>query len=142
MNPGMKIVLAAFDFVLINIVLSHHGNISLIDAAWYMLCVGLGFGLRVAVMINNNNYSHKLLFVHGAFTVCWVFLMILLWRTSLHTTWMNQGGNSFEIFLFLNSLFSVYMVSQFELLFKASFRKWLAINVGRIIAKETEEEKV
>lgn len=137
----MKILLAAFDFVLVNIVLSLHGNISMIDIAWYMLCVGLGFGLRVAVMINNNNYSHRLLFVHGAFTICWVFLMVLLWRTSLHKTWMNQGGNSFEIFLFLNSLFSVYMVSQFELLFKASFRKWLAINVGRIIAKETEEEK-
>lgn len=140
MNPGMKILLAAFDFVLINIVLSLHGNISMIDVAWYMLCVGLGFGLRVAVMINNNNYSHKLLFVHGAFTVCWVFLVVLFWRTSLHKTWMNQGGNSFEIFLFLNSLFSVYMVSQFEYFFKAGFKGWIKLNVGRIFAKDVEEE--
>lgn len=137
----MKIVYASVDFVLLNTIISLHGGISLNDLVWYSICIGLGFGLRVAVLVKDNKYTHRTLFIHMVFTICWCFLMVLLWRTWLNTTWMNKGGNSFEIYLFLNSLFSVYMVGQFEHFFKLGVNGWLRMAAGKILAKEIEEEK-
>lgn len=134
-NIVMKIVLAVVDFVLINIAISL-GGIDIYSMMWYLLCIGLGFGLRVAVLIKDGKYTTKTLFLHMMFTISWSFLMVLVWRTGLNKTWLNQGGNSFEIYLFINSLFSVYMVSQFEHFFKLGFSGWLRLNVSRIIAKD------
>lgn len=142
MNPVMKIVVAVYDFILINILISLNGHVSVPDLLWYSLCVGLGFGLRIAVLIKDNNYTHRTLLIHIMFTVCWCFLMILLWRTKFHSTFINQGGNSFEIYLFINALFSVYMVGQFDYFFKLGFRGWMRLNVGKLIAKDAKEDEV
>jgi hypothetical protein len=140
-HPVMKFIIAAADFLLINILVSLNTDISVADMLWYGICMGLGFGLRVAVLINDNQYTHRTLFIHIAFTVCWCFFMILVWRTKLHSTFLNQGGNSFEIYLFINALFSVYMVNQFQTYFKTGFPGWLRATVGKVLAKEVKEEE-
>lgn len=135
----MKFIIALTDFIMINILISLNNHVSVADMLWYGLCVGLGFGLRVAVLVNDNKYSHRTLFIHIAFTVCWCFLMILVWRTKLHTTFINQGGNSFEIYLFINALFSVYMVNQFQNYFKIGFSGWLKATASKVLAKDIKE---
>lgn len=140
MTPGMKVAIGFLDFILISATMSLHGGYTAADLAWYFLCVALGFGLRIAILQKDNKYTNKILAVHMMFTVAWVFVMVLFWRTWVHTTFLNQGGNSFEIYLFLNSLFSVYMVGQFEYFFKVGFRGWLNLFVGRLIAKEVKED--
>lgn len=141
MTPGMKGAIAIIDLLLIKTTISLHAGIAPMDVAWYLLCVVLGFGLRVAVLLKDDKYTTKTLMIHMMFTCSWVFVMVLFWRTYLNTTWLNQGGNSFEIYLFLNSLFSVYMVGQFEHFFKVGFRGWLNLFVGKLIAKEVKEEE-
>lgn len=148
-NIVMKIVLAVTDFVLINIVLSV-GGIDIYSISWYALCMALGFGLRVAVLVKDNKYTTKVLFIHMVFTLSWCFLTVLIWRTGLDKTWINRGGNSFEIYLFLNSLFSVYLVGQFEFFFKLGFKQWLSLKVssliakdqGKLIAKDNQEDDI
>ena len=139
MNPVMKIILASVDFVLIYASLSL-GGMDIYSILWYLICIGLGFGLRVAVLVQDGKYTPKVLMIHVAFTICWTFLMILLWRTWVYGTWINQGGNSFEIYLFINALFSVYMVGQFDHFFKLGFRGWLRLNAGKILAKDDRED--
>lgn len=140
MTPAMKVAIGFVDFILISATMSLHGGYTAADMAWYFLCVALGFGLRIAILKNDNKYSSKKLMIHMMYSISWVFIMVLLWRTYLNRTFLNQGGNSFEIFLFLNSLFSVYMVGQFEYFFKIGYRSWLNLFVGRLIAKEVKED--
>lgn len=140
MNP-MKIAVATLDFVVVNTVISLKTGVSLDDLLFNSLCVGLAFGLRVAMLVKDDKYTIKTVLIHGVFTVSWVFFSVLLWRTSAHK-YLDQGGNSFQIYLFLNSLFSVYMVSQFEYFFKIGFYSWLKMVAGRIVAKDVKEDKL
>lgn len=140
MTP-MKIVIATIDFIVINAVLSFNMGISVSEILFNGLCVGLAFGLRMAMLVKDNKYSVKTMFIHAVFTISWVFFVVLLWRTSVYK-YLDYGGNSFQIYLFLNSLFSVYMVSQFEYFFKIGFRNWLRMVAGRIVAKDVKEDNL
>lgn len=141
MNPVNKVLSATVDYLVINAAVSLGMGVSLPDILWYSLCVALGFLLRIGVLIKEGKYSHQNLFTHMLFTICWCFLMILFWRTWLSTTWINRGGNSFEIYLFLNSLFSVYMVGQFEVFFKFGIKEGFTMLAGKILAKDIKEDK-
>lgn len=56
--------------------------------------------------------------------------MILVWNTFLN---YSRG---LEIYLFVNSLFAVFMVSQFEEVFELGFKSWLKIKLGKFLAVE------
>lgn len=136
----MKLVYASVDFVLLNIALGINAHLDMSIILWYSLCILLGFSLRISILVNEGRYSHKTLFVHTVFTICWCFFMVLLWQTWVSLTWVNRGGLSFEIYLFSNSLFSVFMVTQFDYFFKIGFVAWLKLILGKFLAKEIKED--
>lgn len=131
----MKIAYASFDFVLINVAAASIQPIpDLITWTWYCLSVVLAFSLRLGIEYDKDKLTKKNLLKQTVFTVSWVFLSVLFYRQMGWTTW-------FEIYLFMNSLFGVFFVSQLEETFKIGVKGWLRIKLSRFLAEEKGDVK-
>jgi len=135
MNVVVKLLHASVDFVLLNVALALPVTFSPIDASWYMLCIALGFVLRIAILVKDDKYTHKVLLLHSVFTVCWCFLAVLAWNTWFYSTWINKG-KAFEIYLFCNSLSAVFLVGEFDYISKTGIKGWLRVKLGKFLAKD------
>lgn len=103
--------------------------------AWYTLCVVLGFVLRLGMEHKKHLLTRASVLYQSICTVTWCFFMSLVWHTFLN---YEKG---LEIYLFINSLFAAFMVSQFEEIFEMGFKQWLRIKVGKFLAIEVKENK-
>lgn len=129
----MRIGYATFDFILINIAaVSIQSMPEPLTLAWYSLCVLLAYALRLGMEHKRNNLTGKVLLYQSICTVSWCFLMVLVWNAFLN---YEKG---FEIYLFINSLFSVFMVSQFEDVFQMGVKSWLRTKLNKFLAEEKE----
>lgn len=129
----MRNVYATTDFIIINIAaVSVHTVPDPLTLAWYSLCVLLAYALRLGMEYKKNNLTGKVLLYQSICTVGWCFFMMLVWNAFLN----YQRG--FEIYLFINSLFATFMVSQFEVAFEIGFKKWLRTKINWIIAEDKE----
>lgn len=133
MNIVMKILYASFDFIVINaIVLPLVADP--LTIAWYSLCIALAFVLRLGMEHRRRRLTWGALLYQSICTISWSFFMVLIWNTFLN---YDRG---LEIYLFMNSLFAVFMVSQFEEVFEVGFKAWLKIKLGKFLAVESKEE--
>lgn len=132
MNVLMRTTNAVLDFIVINAI-ALPLVINPISLVWYALCVALAFLLRLGLESKERNLTLRFLIQQSIFTITWCFASILFWFTFLNYT------KGFEIYLFLNSLFSSYLVTQFESAFKMTFKEWLRIKIGKFIAEEKGE---
>lgn len=129
----MRIGYATFDFILINIAaVSIQSMPEPLTLAWYSLCVLLAYALRLGMEHKRNNLTGKVLLYQSICTVSWCFLMVLVWNAFLN---YEKG---FEIYLFINSLFSAFMVSQFEDVFQMGVKSWLRTKLNKFLAEEKE----
>ena len=135
MNVVMKTVLAFADFMLINAVLIPFAVFDVVTWAWYALCVVLAFVLRLGMEHKKNRLTRSSLLIQSVYTITWSFFMVLIWNTFLN--W-NKG---FEVYLFINSLFAVFMVGQFEVIFELGFKEWIRVKLGKFLATERTEDK-
>jgi len=101
--------------------------------AWYSLSVFLAFILRLAMEYNDNGLTWRNGIKQAIYTISYCYFAITVWFTYLNYT------KGFEVYLFLNSLFAVFMVSQlkhfFQLGVTATLKKW----IKTIIASEEKE---
>lgn len=131
----MRIAYATFDFILINIAAaSIHPMPDLLTWSWYALSVILAFSLRLGIEYDNNNLTKRILLKQTIFTVSWVFLSVLFYKEMSWSGW-------FEIYLFLNSLFGVFFVSQLEDTFKIGVKSWIRIKLSKFLAEEKGDVK-
>ena len=126
----MKIWYATLDFVLLNIAVGINSTIDLYSALWYSLCIVLAFVLRLGMEARKDRLTWKSLLYQSIYTLSWSFFMILVWNT-----WLNYKSG-FEVYLFINSLFSVFMVGQFEIMFEIGFKEWMRVKLGKFLATE------
>lgn len=136
MKDIMKILYATFDFYLIKIVASTITvSPHLSTWVWYALSVILAFALRLGIEYDNNSLTKRSLVKQTIYTVSWLFLSVLLYKEMQWKGW-------FEVYLFMNSLFGVFFVSQFESAFKETFsmglKKWLRIKLNWLLAEDKE----
>lgn len=130
MTTVMRITYATIDFILVNIAASSiHPSPDLITWTWYCLSVILAFSLRLGIEYDNNKLTKRNLLKQTIFTVSWVFLSVLVYKE------MHWGG-WFEVYLFLNSLFGVFFVSQLEESLKIGVKGWLRLKLSKFIAEE------
>lgn len=134
MNILMRTTTAVLDFIVINVI-ALPLVVNPISLAWYALCVALAFILRLGLESKERNLTVKFLIQQSIFTISWCFVSILFWLTYLNY------AKGFEIYLFLNSLFSSYLVTQFESAFKMTLKEWLRIKIGKFLAEEKGEGK-
>lgn len=128
----MKIVTATGEFVILNVIaLPLAAHVDPMVWAWYSLCIALAFVLRLGMEHKKHKLTWSALLYQSIYTISWSFFMILVWNTFLNYT------RGFEIYLFINSLFAVFMVSQFEEVFQVGFKSWLRIKLGKLIAVES-----
>jgi len=84
---------------------------------------------------NDNGLTWKNGIKQAIYTISYCYFAITVWFTYLNYT------KGFEVYLFLNSLFAVFMVSQlkhfFQLGVTATLKKWLKT----LIASEEKEVK-
>lgn len=135
----MKIVYATVEAVTITVVAALPVNFITPDPAvlaWYGLCVILGFALRLGVERNEKRLTKEALLFHSITTVTWCFFMTLVWNYLF-----TPDKKGFEIYMFLNSLFASFMVSQFSTIFEIGIKKWLQIKLGKFLAVEEKEDK-
>lgn len=103
--------------------------------AWYSLSIFLAFILRLAMEYDDKALTWVTGIKQAVYTVSYCYFAIIFWFSYLN----YKSG--FEIYLFLNSLFSVFMVGQLKYIFqmgvKATLRKWLR----SFIASETTDIK-
>lgn len=102
---------------------------------WYSLCIALAFMLRLGMKHKKHELNAQTLLYESICTISWSFISILFWYTFIN---YEKG---FEIYLFMNSLFASFMVSQVEQLGKHSIKQWLRIKLGKFLAVEKEEDK-
>ncbi len=130
MNVVTKTVVALLDFVVINVIALPFAALDPMLYAWYSLCILLAFVLRLGMEARKNKLTWKSLMYQSIYTVSWSFFMILVW-----TAWLRYKSG-FEIYLFVNSLFAVFMVSQFEVIFEIGFKEWLRVKLGKFLATD------
>lgn len=105
---------------------------------WYGLCVALAFMLRLGMEHKRHRLTTQTLFYQCIYTISWIFFAILIWDYFYKLE--TQG---FSIYLFVNSLFASFLVSQFEQIFEKGFKAWLQIKLGKFLAVESgKDEKV
>lgn len=131
----MKTVLAFADFMLINAVLIPFVASDIVTWAWYALCIALAFVLRLGMEHNKKRLTRSSLLIQSVYTITWSFFMVLIWNTFLNWT------KGFEVYLFVNSLFAVFMVGQFEIIFEMGFKEWVRVKLGKFLATEKVEDK-
>lgn len=130
MNIIMRILYASFDFVIINVIVLPL-VIDPIAWAWYSLCIALAFVLRLGMEHKRHRLTWSALLYQSICTISWSFFSILVWSTFL------KYDRGLEIYLFMNSLFATFMVSQFEQVFEVGFKAWLKIKLGKFLAVES-----
>lgn len=129
----MRIAYATYDFILINTVaVSINNTNEPLTLAWYSLCVLLAYALRLGMEHKKNNLTGKVLLWQSICTISWCFLMVLVWNAFLN---YKKG---FEIYLFINSLFSAFMVGQLEEVFEMGMKKWIRVKLNKFLAEEKE----
>lgn len=131
MNIVMKVVYASLDFVILNVVALPFAAIDPMLWAWYSLCIALAFVLRLGMEHKKHKLTGPALLYQSICTVSWSFFMILVWNYMF-----PKGRDGFEIYLFINSLFATFLVSQFEEIGKEGIRSWLRIKLGKFLAVE------
>lgn len=123
MNPVIKVAIATVETCIWLIALALPHTETLTEWVWYVLAIMLAFLLRIGIEINNNTLTRKRVLVQSIYTLCYCFLAVIVWRDFL------KYDKGFEVYLFINSLFAVFIVGQlekaFELGFKAYARKAL-----------------
>jgi hypothetical protein len=129
MNPVMRIVYASWDFVVINAIILPLSPDPIVWG-WYSICILLAFALRLGMEHKRHKLTWISLLYECIYTVSWCFFTVLIWATFLNYT------RGFEIYLFINSLFASFMVSQFEQVFQNGFKTWLRLKVGKFLAQE------
>lgn len=131
----MRVTNAVLDFIVINVI-----ALPLVDSpatlAWYGLCVALAFILRLGMESKERNLTFKFLLQQSIFTIGWCFFVVLIWNY-----FFTKDKKGFEIYLFVNSLFASYMVTQFESAFKMSFKEYLRLKLGKFLAVDKGGEK-
>lgn len=122
-------VRAALEFVVLNVV-----AVPLIqDPAlflWYSLAVLLAFILRLGIEYNKNTLTWRNAFIQTIYTISYCYFAILVWNSYLNY------GKGFEVYLFLNSLFAVFIVGQLEVMFQMGFKAWAKKWIKSVIASE------
>lgn len=127
----MKIVHATSDFVVLNM-LSFAITQDVYMWLWYSLAILLAFLLRIGIELNNRTLTKRSALIQSIYTVSYCFFAIIFWKTYLNYT------KGFEVYLFINSLFAVFIVSQLESMFKAGFRTWARNWLKSIMAAESK----
>jgi len=130
----MKMLLAYIDFFLVYILITPL-NMGWTAWLWYSLCVILAFSLRLGIEFNKNRLTWKNGLVQSIYTITWCFFSVLVWYTFL----LYKSG--FEIYLFVNSLFAVFIVGEAEKVFEKGFKRWLSEKVGTVLATHKQEDK-
>lgn len=137
MNIVLRILYASFDFVILNVIALPFASYDPIVWAWYSLCIALAFVLRLGMEHKKHRLTWDSLLYQCICTVSWCFFMVLVWNY-----FFTKDKKGFEIYLFINSLFAVFMVSQFEQIFEVGFKSWLQIKLGKFLAKEGKEDQI
>lgn len=127
----MKLAYASFDFVVINIIAIPFAMVDPMLWTWYSLCIALAFVLRLGMEHKRHKLTKASLLYQSICTVTWSFFMILVWNYTF-----PKGRPGFEIYLFINSLFAVFMVSQFEEIFESGFKSWARTKLSTFLATE------
>jgi len=96
----------------------------------------LAFMLRVAMDSKKHKPTFWGIISQIVITGSLCFISVYIWRDYLN---YKKG---FEIYLFVVSLFAVFIAGQLDGLFEYGFRKWAQNFIGKIMAKnETEDIK-
>lgn len=97
---------------------------------WYSLCIVLAFALRLGIEFNKNRLTWRTGFIQSIYTITWCFFSVLVWHTFL------KAQDWFEIYLFINSLFAVFIVGEAENFFQLGLKAWLAKKLGAIVGSD------
>lgn len=135
MNVVTKSGYAVLDFIVINVVALPFAQLDPMLWAWYSLCVILAFILRLGMEHRKHRLTWTSLAYQCVYTISWSFFMVLVWNYLF-----PKGREGFEIYLFINSLFAVFMVSSFEEIFEIGFKAWLKIKLGKFLATQEKED--
>lgn len=136
MNIVMKIVGSSTEFLFISsVAISPLAAYDPVTWAWYSLCILLAFVLRLGMERKKRRLTKEALLYQSICTVSWCFFTVLVWNYLF-----VKQTRGFEIYLFVNSLFATFMVSQFEEVFEIGFKEWLRIKLGKFLAVEKGEE--
>jgi len=103
---------------------------------WYCLCVVLAFVLRLGMEYNNDRLTRKALLYQSICTIAWTFFSVICWDAV-----KKDSTEYFPIYLFINSLFATFLVSQLEDVGKVSLKQWFNSKVKSILATPNEEVK-
>lgn len=93
----------------------------------------LAFLLRIAMEWGKDALSAKSVAIQAITTMALCFVAIYVWHDFLN--WKK----GFEIYVFICSLFSVFIVAEIEIVFKIGFRKWLKIVLVKLMASDDKE---
>lgn len=130
----MKLLIAYRDFFLIYILaVPLHMDWSI--WIWYSLCVILAFALRLGIEFNKDRLTWRNGLIQSIYTITWCFFSVLIWHTFL------SYDKGFEIYLFVNSLFAVFIVGESEKVFEKGFKQWLGDKLGTVLASRKEGDK-
>lgn len=136
MNAVMKIVSSSTDFLFISsVAVSPLAAVDPVTWMWYSLCILLAFMLRLGMERKKNKLTKEALLYQSICTISWCFFSVLVWNYCF-----VRETRGFEIYLFINSLFATFMVSQFEEVFEIGFKEWLRVKLGKFLAVERGEE--
>lgn len=132
----MRIAGASTEFVFIcSVAVSPLAAVDPITWAWYSLCILLAFMLRLGMERKKKRLTKEALLYQSICTVSWCFFTVLVWNYCF-----VKETRGFEIYLFINSLFATFMVSQFEEVFEIGFKEWLRVKLGKFLAVERGED--
>lgn len=132
MNVVTKILFASLEWsFMLYVIVSPSLIVDPIVWAWYSLCILLAFMLRLGMEHKKNRLTWASLLYQSICTISWCFFMVLVWNYCF-----TKDTKGFEIYLFVNSLFASFMVSQFEEVFEIGVKEWLRIKLGKFLAVE------
>lgn len=135
MNPVIKIATATIETSICLIAIALPYAKDLTEWIWYGLAITLAFLLRIGIEINNNTLTRKRVLVQSIYTLCYCFLAVIVWRDFL------KYEKGFEVYLFVNSLFAVFIVGQLEKAFEVGFKSYLRKSLKNFLAVEPPKEK-
>lgn len=102
---------------------------------WYSLSILLAFVLRLGIEFKNNNLTWRNALIQTIYTISYCYFAIIVWTT------LSINGKWFAVYLFINSLFAVLIVSQLEIIFEMGLKKWLRLKLKNFLALEDREEE-
>jgi len=127
---------AGYEFLIINVVALPFVIGNPWTILWYTLCIGLAFVLRVGMEHNKHRLTGASLLYQSICTVSWCFFSVLIWNY-----FFIDVKKGFEIYLFVNSLFATFLVSQFEEVGKSGIKQWLRAKLSTFLAVNKEGDK-